>query len=171
MSRFAWRCCTARGRISRLGPERSGRAMKPIRYGVAGHRSFARYRRRRRCLSRRGKVAAVGRDVGTPDGARCSTVRQDRHSRTDRPPRALREPGQEELETVATGAMGRRRGGFTAVCAMPNNDPGYRQPGRHRLHREPGPAGRQGASLPHRAISLGQKGSSGRFGELVGAGR
>ena len=35
----------------------------------------------------------------------------------------LREPGQEDLETVATGAMAAAAGGFTAVCAMPNTDP------------------------------------------------
>ena len=35
----------------------------------------------------------------------------------------LREPGQEDLETVATGAMAAAAGGFSAVCAMPNTDP------------------------------------------------
>ena len=32
----------------------------------------------------------------------------------------LREPGFEEKETVATGAMAATRGGFTTVCCMPN---------------------------------------------------
>ena len=35
----------------------------------------------------------------------------------------LREPGQEDLETVDTGAMAAAAGGFTTVCAMPNTDP------------------------------------------------
>ena len=35
----------------------------------------------------------------------------------------LREPGQEDKETVATGALAAVRGGFTTVCAMPNTDP------------------------------------------------
>ncbi|MEO8451208.1 MAG: amidohydrolase family protein, partial [Gemmatimonadota bacterium] len=35
----------------------------------------------------------------------------------------LREPGQEHMETIATGAMAAVAGGFTAVCAMPNTDP------------------------------------------------
>ncbi len=35
----------------------------------------------------------------------------------------LREPGHEEAETVATGARGAARGGFTAVVAMPNTTP------------------------------------------------
>ena len=35
----------------------------------------------------------------------------------------LREPGQEDKETVATGARAAVKGGFTTVCAMPNTDP------------------------------------------------
>ena len=35
----------------------------------------------------------------------------------------LREPGFEEKETVATGALAAARGGFTTICAMPNTDP------------------------------------------------
>jgi dihydroorotase len=35
----------------------------------------------------------------------------------------LREPGHEYKETIATGAAAAARGGFTAVCAMPNTRP------------------------------------------------
>jgi dihydroorotase len=35
----------------------------------------------------------------------------------------LREPGQEDKETIATGTRAAAAGGFTAVCAMPNTDP------------------------------------------------
>ncbi|MGC8875144.1 MAG: dihydroorotase [Chloroflexia bacterium] len=35
----------------------------------------------------------------------------------------LREPGDEDKETVATGTRAAARGGFTAVCAMPNTTP------------------------------------------------
>src|SRR5690606_5343080 len=35
----------------------------------------------------------------------------------------LREPGQEEAETVETGARAAALGGFTCVLAMPNTDP------------------------------------------------
>ena len=35
----------------------------------------------------------------------------------------LREPGREDVETIATGAAAAAAGGFTAVCAMPNTDP------------------------------------------------
>src|ERR1043165_85523 len=34
-----------------------------------------------------------------------------------------REPGREDVETIATGARAAAAGGFTAVCAMPNTDP------------------------------------------------
>src|SRR5580765_2062635 len=35
----------------------------------------------------------------------------------------LREPGQESSETIETGARSAARGGFTAVCCMPNTKP------------------------------------------------
>jgi dihydroorotase len=35
----------------------------------------------------------------------------------------LREPGQESSETIATGTKAAARGGFTAVCCMPNTKP------------------------------------------------
>src|SRR5258705_4865222 len=35
----------------------------------------------------------------------------------------LREPGQEEKETIETGTRAAARGGFTAVACMPNTDP------------------------------------------------
>ena len=35
----------------------------------------------------------------------------------------LREPGQESSETIETGARAAARGGFTAVCCMPNTKP------------------------------------------------
>jgi len=35
----------------------------------------------------------------------------------------LREPGQESSETIETGTRSAARGGFTAVCCMPNTKP------------------------------------------------
>src|SRR2546430_4267551 len=35
----------------------------------------------------------------------------------------LREPGQESSETIQTGTKAAARGGFTAVCCMPNTKP------------------------------------------------
>ncbi|MGD2246693.1 MAG: dihydroorotase [Candidatus Aminicenantes bacterium] len=35
----------------------------------------------------------------------------------------LREPGQEDKETIVTGALAAARGGFTSIACMPNTDP------------------------------------------------
>src|SRR5271157_6591318 len=35
----------------------------------------------------------------------------------------LREPGQENSETIETGTLAAARGGFTAACCMPNTKP------------------------------------------------
>ena len=35
----------------------------------------------------------------------------------------LREPGREDIETIATGTLAAARGGFTTVCCMPNTTP------------------------------------------------
>src|SRR6266850_8231279 len=71
-----------------------------------------------------GKIAAVGRSLSAPDGADIRNVKGkvvvpglvDLHVH-------LREPGNEDEETVASGARAAAAGGFTAVCAMPNTDP------------------------------------------------
>jgi dihydroorotase len=83
----------------------------------------------------------------------------------------LREPGREDVETIATGAASAAAGGFTAICAMPNTDPvtdnqaavGFvvRQAQRADMARV----------YPIGAISLGQKGEVlAEFGEMVSAG-
>jgi len=118
------------------------------------------------------RVAAVGSGLGAPDGALVWNAAGrivapgliDVHVH-------LREPGNEDEETVATGARAAAAGGFTAICAMPNTDPvtdnqaavGFvvRQSlraGFARVH-------------PIGAISLGQRGERlAEFGEMVGAG-
>jgi dihydroorotase len=83
----------------------------------------------------------------------------------------LREPGREEVETIATGARAAAAGGFTAVCAMPNTDPVTdNQAAVGFIIRQAQRAG--GARVyPIGAISIGQAGQTlAEFGEMVGAG-
>ncbi|HXY30054.1 MAG TPA: dihydroorotase [Gemmatimonadaceae bacterium] len=83
----------------------------------------------------------------------------------------LREPGREDVETIATGARAAAAGGFTAICAMPNTDPVTdNQAAVGFIIRQALRAG--GARVhPIGAISVGQKGESlAEFGEMVGAG-
>src|SRR6185503_5210019 len=42
----------------------------------------------------------------------------------------LREPGQEDKETIATGTAAAVAGGFTSVACMPNTMPALDEPGR-----------------------------------------
>lgn len=68
-----------------------------------------------------GLISAVGTDLAadrTLDAVGCivGPGLVDLHSH-------LREPGQEEAETIETGARGAALGGYTAVVAMPNTSP------------------------------------------------
>jgi dihydroorotase len=119
-----------------------------------------------------GKVEAVGRNIPVPEQA--SVI--DATGKVVAPGLIdlhvhLREPGQEDLETIATGAMAAAAGGFTAICAMPNTDPVVDNQGA--VGFIVGRAQRAGKArvYPIGAISLGQNGETlAEFGELVGAG-
>ena len=83
----------------------------------------------------------------------------------------LREPGREDVETIATGARAAVAGGFTAVCAMPNTEPVTdNQAAVGFIVRQAQRA--NGARVyPIGAISVGQRGEAlAEFGEMVGAG-
>ena len=75
-------------------------------------------------LVRDGMIAAVGTDIAAPAGAEVLDVTgltvvpafADIHVH-------FREPGFTYKETIRTGSMAAARGGYTAVCAMPNLDP------------------------------------------------
>ena len=123
-------------------------------------------------LLRNGVIEARDQSLGTPDGAEViecdgAVVAPgfiDVHCH-------LREPGREDVETIATGARAAAAGGFTAVCAMPNTEPVTdNQAAVGFILRQ---ALRAGAArvYPIGAISLGQKGEQlAEFGEMVGAG-
>jgi len=83
----------------------------------------------------------------------------------------LREPGREDVETIATGARAAAAGGFTAVCAMPNTDPVTdNQAAVGFIIRQAQLAGASRV-YPIGAISLGQRGDAlAEFGEMVAAG-
>jgi dihydroorotase len=119
-----------------------------------------------------GKVEALGRDLGRPDGATvieaAGTVVApgliDLHVH-------LREPGQEDVETVASGAMAAAAGGFSAVCAMPNTDPVTDNQAAVGFIVSQAQRAGKARVYPIGAVSLGQKGQQlAEFGELVGAG-
>ncbi len=119
-----------------------------------------------------GKIAGIGGSIAGPDDAEVvncggfivSPGFIDVHCH-------LREPGREDVETIATGARAAAAGGFTAVCAMPNTDPVTdNQAAVGFIVRQ---AQRAAAArvYPIGAISVGQNGQAlAEFGEMVGAG-
>ncbi len=119
-----------------------------------------------------GKVADVGRSLGSPDDA----LTIDASGKVVSPGLIdlhvhLREPGQEDLETVASGSMAAAAGGFTAVCAMPNTDPVTDNQAAVGFIVSQAQRAGKARVYPIGAISLGQKGQQlAEFGELVGAG-
>ncbi|MDQ3697409.1 MAG: dihydroorotase [Gemmatimonadota bacterium] len=83
----------------------------------------------------------------------------------------LREPGREDVETIATGARAAAAGGFTAVCAMPNTDPVTDNQAAVGFIIRQASRGKAARVYPIGAISVGQKGQAlAEFGEMVGAG-
>ena len=63
-----------------------------------------------------GKIPARDREVIEAGGRILSPGFLDLHVH-------LREPGREEAETLESGLAAALRGGFTAVCCMPNTQP------------------------------------------------
>ena len=83
----------------------------------------------------------------------------------------LREPGREDVETIATGARAAAAGGFTAVCAMPNTDPVTDNQAAVGFIIRQAALARAARVYPIGAISVGQRGEAlAEFGEMVGAG-
>jgi len=84
----------------------------------------------------------------------------------------LREPGNEDAETVASGLAAAAHGGFTTVCAMPNTTPTLDEPGVLAAVR--GAANASGSSvelLAYGAVTVGGAGETlAALGELADAG-
>ena len=119
-----------------------------------------------------GKIASIGGKISAPD--ECDIVDCERmivspgfidvHCH-------LREPGREDVETIATGARAAAAGGFTAVCAMPNTDPVTDNQAAVGFVMRQGAKANAARVYPIGAISLGQQGNAlAEFGEMVGAG-
>ncbi|MFL5577084.1 MAG: dihydroorotase [Gemmatimonadaceae bacterium] len=83
----------------------------------------------------------------------------------------LREPGREDVETIASGARAAAAGGFTAVCAMPNTDPVTDNQAAVGFIIRQAQRAASARVYPIGAISVGQKGEAlAEFGEMVAAG-
>ncbi len=84
----------------------------------------------------------------------------------------LRQPGNEDAETIATGLAAAAHGGFTTVCAMPNTTPALDEPGVLAAIR--GAAGASGSPvelLAYGAVTVGRAGETlAALGELADAG-
>ena len=119
-----------------------------------------------------GKVADSGGKFGRPDDAMeldCSGALVcpgfiDVHCH-------LREPGREDVETIATGARAAAAGGFTAVCAMPNTDPVTDNQAAVGFIARQAQRANAARVYPIGAITVGQRGEAlAEFGEMIGAG-
>jgi dihydroorotase len=119
-----------------------------------------------------GKIAGFGRTIDAPDAADVVDCEGlivspgfiDVHCH-------LREPGREDVETVATGARAAAAGGFTAVCAMPNTDPVTDNQAAVGFIVRQAQRAEAARVYPIGAISVGQQGKAlAEFGEMVGAG-
>ena len=123
-------------------------------------------------LVRDGKIESIGGKIAAPDEATvvdCASLVVspgfiDVHCH-------LREPGREDVETIASGARAAAAGGFTAVCAMPNTDPVTDNQAAVGFVLKQGRAAGAARVYPLGAISIGQRGETlAEFGEMVGAG-
>jgi dihydroorotase len=84
----------------------------------------------------------------------------------------LREPGDEDAETIATGLAAAAHGGFTTVCAMPDTTPVLDEPGvLARVRAAALASGSPVELLAHGAVTVGRAGEQlAALGELADAG-
>jgi len=84
----------------------------------------------------------------------------------------VREPGNEDAETVATGLAAAAHGGFTTVCLMPNTTPATDEPSVvARVRAAAAASGSPVRALLHGAVTVGRAGETlAALGELADAG-
>jgi dihydroorotase len=84
----------------------------------------------------------------------------------------LREPGNEDAETIASGLSAAGHGGFSTVCAMPNTTPALDEPGvLSRITAAALASGSPVELLAHGAVTVGRAGEQlAALGELADAG-
>jgi dihydroorotase len=84
----------------------------------------------------------------------------------------VREPGNEDAETVATGVAAAAHGGFTTICVMPNTTPATDEPGIvARVQAAAVASGSPVRVLVHGAVTAGRRGETlAPLGELADAG-
>ncbi len=109
-------------------------------------------------------AGAEAKGIG-PDGVVVAPGFLDLHAH-------LREPGNEDAETVASGLAAAAHGGFTSVCAMANTTPPADEPGAFARVREAAAAsGSPVELLLHGAVTAGRGGERlAALGELADAG-
>ncbi len=107
----------------------------------------------------------AGSDGVTADGVIVAPGFVDLHAH-------LREPGNEDAETVATGLAAAAHGGFTTVCAMPNTTPALDEPGVLAAIRAAAAAsGSPVELLAYGAVTAGRAGETlAALGELADSG-
>ena len=108
-------------------------------------------------LIRDGKIAGMGTDLGRADrvidagGMYVTPGLIDIHVH-------FREPGDEEEETIASGAAAALAGGFTSVCCMPNTKPPLDNEGQIEFILREGQQVGLANVLPIGAITKGREG-------------
>ncbi|GAC1680262.1 MAG: hypothetical protein PVS2B2_18500 [Candidatus Acidiferrum sp.] len=104
-------------------------------------------------LAPTGKISASGAELFDATGLIVAPGFIDMHVH-------LREPGQENSETIETGTRSAARGGFTAVCCMPNTKPVNDNASVTRFILDRAHAGATVRVWPIGAASVGSKGEA-----------